>query len=161
VHRLPQVSRLSLSLSLILILPFSIRAEQKLKFLLPTITEKDTRYRPNQGKHHEECRLFTHNELVAQNLDRSARKEISTNPLVNPMQAWEQGQQKALKMTAELGENSKDPDAVANAFPSYEQVRKQMHRRRKEACRAIKDPFQLPPAFQQTYRASVTGEEER
>jgi hypothetical protein len=55
----------------------------------------------------------------------------------------------------------KQMNAVANAYPSYEQVRPQLHRRRKEACRAIKDPFNLPPAFQQTYRASVTGEEER
>jgi hypothetical protein len=77
------------------------------------------------------------------------------------MQAWEQGQQRALKRTAELGENSKDPKAIANAYPSYEQVRKQMHRRRKEACRAVKDPFELPAIFKQTYRASETGKEER
>lgn len=77
------------------------------------------------------------------------------------MQAWEEGQQRALKRTAEMGENSKDPKSVANSYPSYEQSRKQLHRRRKEACRSIKDPFQLPDAFKQTHRANVTGEEER
>jgi hypothetical protein len=128
---------------------------------LPTISEKDGRYRPNRGTHHENCRLYSHNELVAQDLDRSARKEISQNPLATPMQVWEEGQQKALKRTAELGENSKDPKSISNAYPSYEEVRKQLHRRRKEACRAIKDPFNLPPAFHQTHRATVTGKEER
>lgn len=127
----------------------------------PMLTLKNGEFYKNTIQHHDNCRLYNRNELLSRNIDRKKRIEIRSNTQNQPMATWKSGLTEALKVTAMQGEDSKDPDSVACLYPSWEQVRHQYDRARREGNLTVKDPFNLPEVYKSTYRDHITKSAER
>uniref|UniRef100_A0A915CM47 OTU domain-containing protein n=1 Tax=Ditylenchus dipsaci TaxID=166011 RepID=A0A915CM47_9BILA len=127
-----------------------IKKKSKELFTTPTLQELDKQYTVNEAKHHAQCKTYTKNEVLALDLDRKCRQEVRTQPGCQPQATYDKYADEALKVSLSQKEEVFDPSSVAMKFGSYEEVRQQLFRHRREGVLTVEDAFDLPAAFRVT-----------
>uniref|UniRef100_A0A915D8R8 Uncharacterized protein n=1 Tax=Ditylenchus dipsaci TaxID=166011 RepID=A0A915D8R8_9BILA len=108
---------------------------------------KTGEYNINGASHHENCNGFTENEIKMKDLDRKMREEVRSDVAALPMATWEKV---TLKESEKKGEDVTNLSYLAMKFPSYEEVKYQSGRLRRNGVLNVEDPFELPEIYKNT-----------
>ena len=105
---------------------------------IPNMKEKNGQYkRLNGSTHHEKCRVYESRSLVAQDIERHFRAELSNDPMMLPHQAQKKALKRGLEMSVAIKEDTKDPKSIAAKIRGYGAVRSALSRIRKKANRSV------------------------
>uniref|UniRef100_A0A915DZN7 Uncharacterized protein n=1 Tax=Ditylenchus dipsaci TaxID=166011 RepID=A0A915DZN7_9BILA len=102
---------------------FVLRRKLNLAFLMPLVSKSKGQFMQNDGIHHEKCRCFDYNTLMAQNVDRKWRENAASDPLMNPQQAFEHGRKEAMELSKKRGECGKRLSSARIKFPDWTKCR--------------------------------------